>query len=345
MANIASSPPFVLDEEYYWELVKFSAENHVFRVPKHRFVADSESFATAHGLDFNSLASEDDFSAENPLLDAVPLDVTAHEFHVFLKALYPKQLQGELTLSTDEWFIVLKLSTKWLFNNLRKLAIEKLSPLAGVYSINIEQIHLGEEFNVEAWLLSGYRQLVKRDPPITIEEAEKLGWQNAIKLCALREGWTKHIRSESNWRSAPEPYDLNADLKSAFSEKFEAIREAQPLYITTEERLAIQQERELAEKEAKDAAERMTQEERTLAEREADRARLELAAAAGRARVEEIAKELEEHKLLLEALDCDMSIADTLLDETSNRQSGSPSLDEESDLRIGKVKKGKKGKK
>ncbi|KAF6761037.1 hypothetical protein DFP72DRAFT_1089646 [Ephemerocybe angulata] len=341
---MASSPPCVLDEEYYWELIKFSAEDHVFRVPKHRFMTDSETFATAHGLGFTSLASEDDFSAENPLLDAIHLDVTAHEFRVFLKALYPKQLQGELTLSTDEWFIVLKLSTNWLFNELRKLAIEKLSPLAGVSSF--EQVHLGEEFNVEAWLLSGYRQLVKRDPPITIEEAEKLGWQNAIKLCALREGWTKHIRSESNWRSAPEPYDLNADLKSAFSEKFEAIREAQPLYITTEERLAIQQERELAEKEAKDAAERMTQEERTLAEREADRARLELAAAAGRARVEELAKELEEHKRLLEALDCDMSIADTLLHEASNRQSGSSSLpDEESDLRIGKVKKGKKGKK
>ncbi|KAF5317082.1 hypothetical protein D9611_003654 [Ephemerocybe angulata] len=146
MTRTSSPPHCIVDEDYYWDLIKFSAEDHIFRVPKHRFMTDSETFATTYGLD-RAHGSEDEFTAEDPFLNAVTLDVTAHEFRTFLKAVYPKQLQGELTLTANEWLAVLKLSTKWLFNGFRKMAIEKLSPLTDMDPV--EKVRIGKEFCVE----------------------------------------------------------------------------------------------------------------------------------------------------------------------------------------------------
>ncbi|KAF6747343.1 hypothetical protein DFP72DRAFT_1075378 [Ephemerocybe angulata] len=297
MTRTSSPPHCVVDEDYYWDLVKFSAEDHIFRVPKHRFMSDSETFATTYGLD-HAHGSEDEFTAEDPFLNAVSLDVTAHELRTFLKAIYPKQLQGELMLTANEWLAVLKLSTKWLFNGFREMAIEKLSPLTGMDSI--EKVRIGKEFCVEPWLLSGYRELVNRDASITVDEAGKLGWKSAFRLCGLREDWKIPGRRDRVAKAIPANLDIEIEMR--FQDKFGAIREAQCLYMTVDDKAEVERKRQAEEKEARDVAEREEREEKLDAEREAERRRIELAAEEERQRVDELAKELDERRQLLQTL-------------------------------------------
>ncbi|KAH6894007.1 hypothetical protein BKA70DRAFT_1077901, partial [Coprinopsis sp. MPI-PUGE-AT-0042] len=91
-------------------------EGVVFQLPKYRFVEDSEVFmemvTTSEGA------------------GVIELDVTLVEFESFLKAFLPRtsaMYDPEPILTKDEWISVLKLSSKWLFNDLRKLAICYLS--------------------------------------------------------------------------------------------------------------------------------------------------------------------------------------------------------------------------
>ncbi|KAH6867899.1 hypothetical protein BKA70DRAFT_1242810 [Coprinopsis sp. MPI-PUGE-AT-0042] len=50
-------------------------------------------------------------------------------------------------------------ATKWLFNDLRQLAISHLSPID---MDAIDRICLGKEYRVPEWLLEGYKQVVNR---------------------------------------------------------------------------------------------------------------------------------------------------------------------------------------
>ncbi|KAF6747349.1 hypothetical protein DFP72DRAFT_972543 [Ephemerocybe angulata] len=291
MTQSTLSSQCAFDEDYYWDFVTFSVEDLLFRVPKYRIMSDSETFAREHGLDQDN-ASEQEYSSDDPLLNAIKLDASVVDFRAFLKALYPKFVQGEVSLSTDEWLSVLKLSSKWFFNGFRKMAIEKLAPLAGMDPM--EKVRLGKEYSVEAWLLSGYRELVERDAVISVEDARKVGLENAIELFGVREEWR-----------ANKAITLETRLKSAFFSHFETITAAQPSYMTAEdkEEEAKMKERaekeakaakELKEKEAKDAAGREEREAREAAERQEREARAAAEREAKSRRLEEISKEVVE---------------------------------------------------
>ncbi|KAF5317085.1 hypothetical protein D9611_003653 [Ephemerocybe angulata] len=258
------------DVEYYWDLVEFYSEGTSFRVPRHGFMTDSATFASMYGLDRTPsfFAPVNSFPAVN-----LNPDATADEFRVFLRALYPKQLQGELSLSTSEWLIVLKLSTKWRFNGFRKMAISKLSPLSGTDPI--EKVLLGNEFSVDAWLLSGYRELVNRDASISIAEAKQIGLDDAIKLCGLREDWKIPGRRNPILQGEEASERLDAEIKNLYLDNFEAIREAQSLYMSSEERAEDERMRQIAEREAKEAAESKAREEGIAAQRLLDLQRME----------------------------------------------------------------------
>ncbi|KAJ2918285.1 hypothetical protein MD484_g2129, partial [Candolleomyces efflorescens] len=167
-------------------------ENRLFRVPKYRLISDSEYFATKYALDIGGDGdSEHEYATvENQQSNAVKLDgASADEFQSFLKAVYPMVIQGELTLSKDEWLSVLKLSTQWFFNGLRKMAIEKLTLLLS--QSPVEKIQLGKQYSIEAWLVAGYRELVMRYEPTTVEEAELIGLKETIQLTPIRERWIR----------------------------------------------------------------------------------------------------------------------------------------------------------
>lgn len=86
-------------------------------------------------------------------------------------------------MGVDEWISVLKLSTMWEFQETRKLAIQTLS--SGIDLTT--KILLGKQYKVGEWLFAAYEGLAKRTEPISLDEAERLGLETAIRLYQIRE--------------------------------------------------------------------------------------------------------------------------------------------------------------
>ncbi|KAH6907067.1 hypothetical protein BKA70DRAFT_1286143, partial [Coprinopsis sp. MPI-PUGE-AT-0042] len=138
---------------YFWDSITFKVEGVFFQLPKYRFVEESETFMAM----------------------VAPLDVALRDFEHFLKAFLPRasaMYDAEPGLSQDEWISVLKLSTLWRFNELRKLAISHLSWSWPRPTMDpIDRICLAKEYRVYDWLLQGYQQ-----------EGEKIGMEVALEL-------------------------------------------------------------------------------------------------------------------------------------------------------------------
>jgi len=72
----------------------------------------------------------------------------------------------------------------WDFFEVRKLAIEELSKLV---MSPITKILLARRYNIQKWLFAGYEELAKRTEPVSVGEAEQLGWDTAIMIFQVRE--------------------------------------------------------------------------------------------------------------------------------------------------------------
>jgi hypothetical protein len=109
-------------------------------------------------------------------------------------------------MKKDEWISVLKLSTQWRFLDARKLAIQQLQSRSDINSV--ERIVLARQYDVAAWLRTGYIELVQRRDIISREEAEKIGWQTAFLLGQVRE---KACERRRNYRP---------DIEGTFGDEF-----------------------------------------------------------------------------------------------------------------------------
>ena len=76
----------------------------------------------------------------------------------------------------------------WGFQEIRNLAIQRLSGLLGGFSI--KKISLGKEYRVQNWIREGYRELIQRDGKLSEAEANELGFETAWRICHLREETT-----------------------------------------------------------------------------------------------------------------------------------------------------------
>ena len=160
-------------------------------------------------------------------------------------------------MNVEEWTEVLRLSSKWSFNEIRANAIKKLddSTLEGAALSTFSRLHLANECQVAAWLLQSYRDLVTRSDGISVEDAEELGdWRKAILLCGIRE---QRIAMES---ITPSYWDPSSQIESVFLGELhqmqeiekakystKADKEAMRLQVEAEE-LRKKQEREEKEK-------------------------------------------------------------------------------------------------
>ncbi|KAH6893985.1 hypothetical protein BKA70DRAFT_1532761, partial [Coprinopsis sp. MPI-PUGE-AT-0042] len=105
-------------KDYFWDVVRFKVGNTRFQLPLYRFVEESEYFATEYKLS--------DATKEGYATDALELDVDLNDFECFLKGFLPRSpaaYHSKPSLTQAEWISVLKLSTKWQFNDIRKTAI------------------------------------------------------------------------------------------------------------------------------------------------------------------------------------------------------------------------------
>jgi len=72
----------------------------------------------------------------------------------------------------------------WDLSSIRKLAIEELLEFK---MDPVTRITLARQYSVQKWLFAGYEELAKRTEPISIREAEQLGWDTAILIFQIRE--------------------------------------------------------------------------------------------------------------------------------------------------------------
>ncbi|KAH6907066.1 hypothetical protein BKA70DRAFT_1563408 [Coprinopsis sp. MPI-PUGE-AT-0042] len=221
----------------------FQVEGVVFQLPKYRFVEDSEVFmemvTTSEGA------------------GVIELDVSLGDFESFLKAFLPRTsaiYDPEPILTKDEWISVLKLSSKWLFNDLRKLAICYLSFPWMCPKDPIERICLAKEYRVYAWLIQGYEQVIERllttdnpdGSPMTLnaQDGKRIGMEVALELSGIA---IRRMRLAE--RKVP-LRDTRSDVLDAFKQEFDCIREEGARFMTRSERL--EEARKKAEQEAEE---------------------------------------------------------------------------------------------
>ncbi|KAH6907082.1 hypothetical protein BKA70DRAFT_1105024 [Coprinopsis sp. MPI-PUGE-AT-0042] len=161
-------------KEYFWDVVRFKVANTRFQLPLYRFVEESEYFATEYKLWAD--VSKDGLATDDHVIE---LDVDLGDFECFLKVFLPRSpttYHTRPTLIQAEWISVLKLSTKWRFNELRKVAIEALhsSSGEGPSLSSMELAILAKESDVQTWLLNGYEGLIQEMLSLEREQGKEV---------------------------------------------------------------------------------------------------------------------------------------------------------------------------
>ncbi|TFK23604.1 hypothetical protein FA15DRAFT_459099 [Coprinopsis marcescibilis] len=247
MSMMASPQDF--DPDYHWNFVRFTAQGRRFCVPDYLFIEGSDYFAAEYGLKSGSGTPTDIEVVDASTDKVVELDVSIEDFRSFLTVLYPKTPDAIAQISEEGWLSILRLSTKWYFNDLRKMAIDKLEDYVTRMG-PIELIGLAKELSFAPWLAYGYKDIVTRPQSVTVEVAREVGWEIAIQLCAMREERRIPI---------PVPPPTDPDIEFMLSQVFAPINLRQSDFITSAER--VEAERLAAEREAAVEEEKRRKEE------------------------------------------------------------------------------------
>jgi hypothetical protein len=140
-------------------------------------------------------------------------------------------------LKLGEWHSVLKLSTEWHFNELRKRSITALSTEFKLGPV--EKVALGLEYNVSHWLKDGFFQLVTRKEVITIADAKKIRWQSAIILYSIRDAWN------TTMVFTKDEDVLKRMIHDAFKDDLQAMYDVERLHLTAREKEETKRLKEL----------------------------------------------------------------------------------------------------
>ncbi|KAF8523893.1 hypothetical protein BU17DRAFT_85332 [Hysterangium stoloniferum] len=172
---------------YFEDGVVFRADDTLFKIPRYMLNIDKE--IPAESPLFNK--GRKGVSDENPIILA---DVSADEFLLLLKLLYPKTVFGSVSLVTSwsesEWLSVFELATKWNMQSILKAIKEHLYACASP----VTKILIGQAAGFPDWLRRGLIELCLRQEPLTLTEATQLGVEDAVKIALARE----KIRSIAN---------------------------------------------------------------------------------------------------------------------------------------------------
>ncbi|KAG5653192.1 hypothetical protein H0H81_001820 [Sphagnurus paluster] len=156
--------------------------------------------------------------------------VTKYEFDTLLELMYPlygfKLRKSQSRFLTDlyrsepgvpqrsfshqEWGIVLKLASRWMFSALRRLAITNLSS----HSWTVK-VPLARAYGVCEWLHSAYTDLASRSTSPTIDEATVLGLDATAILFAIREEPLQRNRDLQLPKGNDNPFENGVDEEFA----------------------------------------------------------------------------------------------------------------------------------
>ncbi|KAH6908561.1 hypothetical protein BKA70DRAFT_1280195 [Coprinopsis sp. MPI-PUGE-AT-0042] len=162
---------------HYLSFSIFCVENQLYCLPKDHLSLHSEVFAGMFSIDNGTDGQSDD----HPI---VLEGYKSEDFDALLRIIVPKPLEPSPPyLNKDEWISVLKLSTIWQMDKIRKLAIEKLSIMN---MLPLEKIVMAREYNVSKWLSEGASALVETLDTFKIEDiAQTIGWETTARIYAV----------------------------------------------------------------------------------------------------------------------------------------------------------------
>ena len=186
---------------YYFEPgdLHIIVEETRFRVHSYFFARDSPVF---HKL--LNPASPGDNKHGSSESDAMMLaDVSVQDFETFLWVFYnPRYSLYDAPVET--WHTILRLADKWDFKQVKELAVREPNKKKDLALI--DRMALYQAYKVDnKHLVPLYAELVKRDRPLSIEEARVLGLETMVLVNTARE---KLRANPSNGGLSPLPEGL-----------------------------------------------------------------------------------------------------------------------------------------
>jgi hypothetical protein len=96
--------------------------------------------------------------------------------------------------SAPQWIAILDLSTRWEFDDIKRLAIKQLLE----HKIeSVEKITLEHKYKIpRQWAYDAYIDLCSRQSPLASDEAERLGIETAMLINQARERLEKSGRNK-----------------------------------------------------------------------------------------------------------------------------------------------------
>ncbi|VDC03807.1 unnamed protein product [Peniophora sp. CBMAI 1063] len=170
--DVSSESQALKHPRFYFEtnFIKFQIENTLYRVHDYLFTMHSPFWSQ----------KLDVLRDDSTVLD---LDVSEADMDAFLAILYNKNFQGHDLKTYVEWESVLRLATRWAFDSIRTLALDKLEPLASP----LQKLVLARAFDVPCWIQPAIVSLCMRKEALSLAEGSLLSMSDVIVIAAARE--------------------------------------------------------------------------------------------------------------------------------------------------------------
>ncbi|KAL1751179.1 hypothetical protein FB107DRAFT_174278, partial [Schizophyllum commune] len=151
---------------------------------------DDGTIYNVHRYFFDAYSSRfaEDYLAEIDLVDeednAITLsDVGRQDFDRFLSVIYPSAISVRDIHTADEWLSVLRLATRWSFDDLRALSLHELEPIASA----VDKVVIARELGKPEWLVPALVDVCMAPEWLNLEDAERLGMPTVVEVGRIRE--------------------------------------------------------------------------------------------------------------------------------------------------------------
>lgn len=115
-------------------------------------------------------------------------------------------------LEPSEWETVLRLANLWQFQALRKAAIAKLQPVIDGMTAPCA-IVMARRYHVDRWLVNAVEIMAKRPEPVSVQDVEIIGLEDALKVAHVREQAMMILKSMSRGTSTWVDWRERSELK------------------------------------------------------------------------------------------------------------------------------------
>ncbi|KAG1728897.1 hypothetical protein EDB19DRAFT_135768 [Suillus lakei] len=189
--------------------ITFLVENILFRVHRSFFERESQVF-----IQELAQAPQDGISDDS----AFRVDeATSADFATLLWVWYSPQYRLDNKRS-DHWLVILELSMRWQFLEMKELAVDQLQNLK---MDPVEKIAIYNKYEIDkSLLLPEYKHLCTREGQMSIEEGEKVGLLTVLAIHQARERAMKSAAAKECRSPIPADADdeeLEQILKDIFN--------------------------------------------------------------------------------------------------------------------------------